>query len=186
MRHINLLILFYCATMASMATAREAGDPAFSRLAASHDAEIPIAIGRVVVKQSGLNAIRSTLARRGREQRVVIDLLLVGETVLANYAFTNRLDYRIKGSEREIGLLQQSWWAREPFRERDLSRYPDAVRFAGENPGIKYTRMLAIQGVEVITRRIDGLCAEAAHIVDAADISPQIDGYLKRIGSPSQ
>jgi hypothetical protein len=60
------------------------------------------------------------------------------------------------------------------------------VRFAGENPGIKYTRMLAIQGVEVITRRIDGLCAEAAHIVDAADISPQIDGYLRRIGSPSQ
>jgi hypothetical protein len=70
MRHINLLILFYCATMASMATDREAGDPAFGRLAASHDAEIPIAIGRVVVKQSGLNAIRSTLARRGRELRL--------------------------------------------------------------------------------------------------------------------
>ena len=48
----------------------------------------------------------------GGEQRVVVELLLIGETVLANYTFTDRLDYRVKGAEREIAHLQEVWWAR--------------------------------------------------------------------------
>jgi hypothetical protein len=46
--------------------ADEAKDRAIARLAASHDPEIPIAIGRVVVKQAGLKAIRAVLAERRR------------------------------------------------------------------------------------------------------------------------
>jgi hypothetical protein len=38
-------------------------------------------------------------------RRVVVELLLIGETVLANYAFTDRLDYRVKGAERELAYL---------------------------------------------------------------------------------
>jgi hypothetical protein len=232
------------------ALADDAKDQAIARLAASHDPEIPIAIGRAVIKQAGLKAIRAALADRGRtsglgpawnpaapewqaaqgqltrlvddliavrlddaawfreglggaaanvlnakeadeiathfategggEQRVVVELLLIGETVLANYTFTDRLDYRVKGAEREIAHLQEVWWAREPFRERDFTRYPDAIRFAGENPGIKYTRMLAIQGVEVVTQRIDSIAGEAARTVQAGNIESYVEAYRKR------
>jgi hypothetical protein len=225
----------------------ESKEAALARLSASHDPEIPIAIGRVVVKQAALKAIRVKLVRAGRvagfgadwnsaavqwrtaeqqlaksvdelialrlqdptwfregwaraaagvlnaqeadeiathfqteggrEQRVVVELLLIGETVLANYTFTDRIDYGMKGSEAEIRSLQDSWWAHEPFRERELSRHPNVVRFAGENPGIKYTRMLAIQGVEVITRQIDSTAAEAVRAVEAADVGPYIESH---------
>lgn len=116
----------------------------------------------------------------GGEQRVVVELLLIGETVLANYTFTDRLDYRVKGAEREIAHLQEVWWEREPFRVRDFTRYPDAIRFAGQDPGIKYTKMLAIQGIEVITRRIDRTAREAVQAVEAADIEPFIEAYRRR------
>ena len=230
------------------AWADDSKDEALARLAASHDPEIPIAIGRVVVKQAGLKAIRTSLAARrrglgpdwnpaapewqaaeaqlanivdgliaarlddptwfgeglaraaavtlnaeeadeiathfasegGREQRVTIELLLMGETVLANYTFTDRIDHRIQGSERELAHLQEIWWAREPFRVRDLSRYPEVVRFAGKNPGIKYTKMLAIQGIEVITTRIDLTAAQAVKAVEAADIEPYVDAFRSR------
>lgn len=229
------------------AWAADSKDESLARVAASHDPEIPIAIGRVVVKQAGLKTIRSTLAARrglgpdwnpaalewqaaeaqlanlvdgliaarlddptwfgeglaraaaatlnaeeadeiathfasdgGREQRVAIDLLLMGETVLANYTFTDRIDHRIRGTERELAHLQEIWSAREPFRVRDLSRYPEVVRFAGQNPGIKYTKMLAIQGIEVITTRIDLTAAQAVKAVQAADIEPYVDAFRLR------
>ena len=243
------LILFLTAG-ATCAPADEMKKQALSRLMATHDPEIAIDIGRVVVKQAGLKAIRSKLARAGREaglgpdwnsgapewraaenrlgkatdeiiaarlldtawfregwaraaagvlnaeeadeiathfeteggreQRVTVELLLIGETVLANYTFTDRIDYQMQGSEGEILKLQESWWAREPFRARDLSRYPDVVRFAGENPGIKYTRMLAIQGIEVITQRIDQTAAQAVHAIEAADVKPYIEAFRQR------
>lgn len=107
-------------------------------------------------------------------RRVVIELLLIGETVLANCTFTNRLDYRVKGADREIAHLQEVWWA------RDFTRYADVIRFAGQYPGIKYTKMLAIQGIEVITGHIDRTAAEAVQAVGAADIEPFIDAYRRR------
>ena len=237
-------------TAATCVPADEMKNQALSRLMATHDPEIAIDIGRVVVKQAGLKAIRSKLARAGREaglgpdwnsgapewraaenrlgkatdeiiaarlldtawfregwaraaagvlnaeeadeiathfeteggreQRVTVELLLIGETVLANYTFTDRIDYQMQGSEAEILKLQEAWWAREPFRVRDLSRYPNVVRFAGENPGIKYTRMLAIQGIEVITQRIDRTTAEAVKAMEAADVKPYIDAFRRR------
>ncbi|MBI3527912.1 MAG: hypothetical protein HY067_08075 [Betaproteobacteria bacterium] len=110
----------------------------------------------------------------------MVELLLIGETMLANYTFTDRLDYRIKGAEREIAHLQEVWWAREPFRVRDFTRYPDVIRFAGEDPGIKYTKMLAIQGIEVITQRIDRTAAEAVQAVQAGDVEPYVEAYRRR------
>ncbi|MBI3527913.1 MAG: hypothetical protein HY067_08080 [Betaproteobacteria bacterium] len=47
------------------ALADDAKGQAVARLAASHDPEIPIAIGCVVIKQAGLKAIRAMLADRG-------------------------------------------------------------------------------------------------------------------------
>lgn len=245
-----LLLVACIHPVGSPVLADDSKDQAIARLAGSHDPEIPIAIGRVVIKQAGLKAIRTTLAARGRtfglgldwnpaapewqaaearltklvddliatrlddpawfreglgraaatvlnaeeadeiathfataggsEQRVVVELLLIGETVLANYTFTDRIDYRIKGSEPEVAHLQEVWWAREPFRVRDFSHDPDAVRFAGRNPGIKYTRMLAIQGIEVITLHIDRTAAQAVQVVETADIEPFTDAFRLR------
>lgn len=245
-----LLLIAFLHLSGMPALADDAKNQAIARLAASHDPEIPIAIGRVVIKQAGLKAIRTTLSDRGRtsglgpewnpaapewqaaegqltklvddmiavrlddaawfreglggaaakvldgeeadeiathfategggEQRVAVELLLIGETVLANYTFTDRLDYRVKGTEREIAHLQEVWWAREPFRVRDFSHYPDVVRFAGRNPGIKYTRMLAIQGIEVITRHIDRTAAQVVQAVAAADVEPFTEAYRRR------
>lgn len=233
------------------AAADELKDQAIARLAASHDPEIPVAIGRVVVRQAGLKAIRQRLAdagRRevlgpgwnrdapewqaaerkieaaiddvivtqleqgawlqegwarvaasvlngeeadeiaahfategGRQQRIVVELLIVGETVLANYTFTDRLDYRVKGTADEIGKLQEIWWSREPFRVRKFDQYPGAIRFAGENPGVKYTKALAIQGIEVVTRRIDAAAAEAATRAASIDLDPDIEAFRRRM-----
>ena len=44
------------------------------------------------------------------------------------------------------------------------------ARFAGENPGTKYTRTMAIRGIELNTRRIDGIAAKAASAVQNGDI----------------
>jgi hypothetical protein len=123
---------------------------------------------------------RTLRPKCGGEQPAVVELLLIGETVLANCTFTNRLDYRVKGADREIAHLQEVWWAREPFRARDFTRYADVIRFAGQYPGIKYTKMLAIQGIEVITGHIDRTAAEAVQAVGAADIEPFIDAYRRR------
>lgn len=233
--------------------ADEMKDQAVARLVSTHEADIPIAIGRVVVKQAGLRTLRERLAQEGRraglgkewnesasewlaaeaqlnpafeqivargleqghwlqegwtrvagaalnaeesdeiaahfdteggrEQRVVVELVIVGETVMANYTFTNRLDYRMKGTEREVAKLQEVWWAREPMRVRDFSKYPGALRFAGENPGIKYTRALAIQGIGVILDRIDRAAADAVAQARTLDLSPFIDAYRRRIST---
>lgn len=239
------------ATSAAPAGADELKDQAIARLAASHGPEIPVAIGRIVVKQAGLKAIRQRLGdegRRwslgpawnrdapewqaaerdaaavideviatrldqgnwlqdgwarvaasvlnaeeadeiaahfategGREQRVVVELLIVGETVVANYTFTERLDYQVKGTEADFAKLQEIWWVREPFRVRDFSAYPGAIRFAGENPGVKYTKALAIQGIEVVTRRIDAAAAEATAQASAIDLDPFIETWRVRM-----
>lgn len=238
--------------LAGPVVAEELKDQAVARLAASHDPVIPVAIGRIVVKQAGLKAIRQRLADQGRrnalgkawnasvpewqaaeqaiatavgdivatrleqgtwmqdgwaqvaaaalnaeeadeiathfateggrEQRVVVELLIVGETVLANYTFTDRLDYQVKGTEADVARLQDIWWSREPFRVRDFSAYPGAIRFAGENPGVKYTKALAIQGIEVITRRIDSTAAEAVALAKSMDLEPFIEAWRRRTG----
>ena len=247
---VLLALLGGLAGPAAPLAADELKDQAIAKLVTSHEADIPIAIGRVVVKQAGLRAVRERLAdegRRaglgkdwnerapewqaaeaeldpafqqivargleqghwlqegwtrvaaavlsaeeaddiathfstegGREQRVVVELVIVGETVMANYTFTSRLDYGMRGTEREVAELQRTWWAREPMRVRDFSRYPGALRFAGENPGIKYTRALAIQGIGVILDRIDRAAVEAVGAARSLDLAPFVDAYRVR------
>jgi len=246
----GLFLLAVGTALAWPAAADELKDQAVARLAASHDPVIPVAIGRIVVKQAGLKAFRQYIAEQGRrnalgpgwnmnapewqaaerklvgaiddlvatrleqgawmqegwagvasavlnaeeadeigthfstdggrEQRIVVELLIVGETVLANYTFTDRLDYQVKGTEADVARLQEIWWSREPFRVRDFSAYPGAIRFAGENPGVKYTKALAIQGIEVVTRRIDSAAAQAVTLAKAVDLDPFIEAYRQR------
>ena len=227
-------------------------DDALTRLAASHEPDVPMAVGRLAVKQAGLGAARTLLARRGRdaglgrdwnpaapewqdaeahfgrivdgiiasgiedpdwlraiwtdqaasvlnaeeadeiathfttpigrEQRVVIEIKVVGELLLANYTFTDRISDRVSGSEREFARMQAIWAEREPFRVRNFDGDIGAARFGSRNPGVKYVKMLAIQGVEAIVGHIDAVCAEVVRAVSqsAAQADPFIETYRRR------
>ena len=227
-------------------------DDAIARLAASHEPDVPVAVGRLAVKQAGLGARRSLLARRGRdagfgrgwnaaapewqeaeahfsgivdgiiarriedadwvraiwneqaarvlnaeeadeiathfatpngrEQRIVVEVKVVGELLLANYTFTERISDRVPGSEREFARMQTVWAVREPFRVRNFEGDAGAARFGTRNPGLKYVRMLAIQGVDAMLGHINAVCAEAVRAVSdaAAQADPFIEAYRRR------
>jgi hypothetical protein len=227
-------------------------DDAIARLAASHEPDVPQAVGRLAVKQAGLGAARALLARRGRdaglgrgwnaaapewqdaeaqfvriidgviargiedpdwlraiwadqagrvlnaeeadeiashfatpvgrEQRIVIEVKVVGELLLTNYTFTDRISDRVPGSEREFARMQAIWAEREPFRVRKFDGDVGAARFGSRNPGVKYVRMLAIQGVDAMLGHINAVCAEAVLAVSqaAAQADPFIESYRRR------
>ena len=227
-------------------------DDAIARLAASHEPDVPLAVGRLAVKQAGLGATRSLLARRGRdagfgrgwnaaapewqeaeahfrgivdgiiarriedadwvraiwneqaarvlnaeeadeiathfatpngrEQRIVVEVKVVGELLLASYTFTERISDRVPGSEREFARMQTVWAEREPFRARNFEGDVGAARFGSRNPGVKYVKMLAIQGVDAMLGHINAVCAEAVRAVSdaAAQADPFIEAYRLR------
>jgi hypothetical protein len=95
----------------------------------------------------------------GAQQRAVIELLLVGETLVANYTFTNRIRYDVPGAEREMAQLQRVWWVNDHRRVYDFTRYPNAMHFASQDPGVKYSKMLAIQGIDALNRHFDAVVA---------------------------
>jgi hypothetical protein len=96
----------------------------------------------------------------GAQQRAVIELLLVGETLVANYTFTNRIRYDVPGSEREMAQLQKAWWVNDHRRVYDFTRYPNAIHFASQDPGVKYSKMLAIQGIDALNRHFDAVVTQ--------------------------
>ncbi len=245
-------VLIALLTAIGPAAADALKDDAIARLAASHEPDVPMAVGRLAVKQAGLGAARALLARRGRdaglgrgwsaaapewqaaeahfnrvvdgvieraieqpdwlraiwadqaarvlnaeeadeiathfatpmgrEQRVVIEIKVVGELLLASYTFTDRISDRVRGSERELARMQATWAEREPFRVRNFDGDVGAARFGTRNPGVKYVRMLAIQGVEAILGHIDAACAEAVLAVSqaAAQADPFIETFRRR------
>jgi len=93
----------------------------------------------------------------GAQQRAVLELLLVGETLLARYTFTERIRYDVPGAESEMRQLQDTWWVNDHRRVYDFTPYPNAMRFASQDPGVKYSKMLAIQGIDAISRHFDGV-----------------------------
>jgi hypothetical protein len=54
---------------------------------------------------------------------------------------------------------------------------PEAIRFAGQDAGLKYTRMLAIRGIEGFVVHIDAVAAAALEAIDSA--VPLIDAYVE-------
>ena len=58
--------LAVCLSGTGLAAADALKDEAISRLAASHEPDVPLAVARLAVKQAGLGALRKVLATRGR------------------------------------------------------------------------------------------------------------------------
>jgi hypothetical protein len=120
----------------------------------------------------------------GQLQRAVIELLLVGETLVANYTMTERIRYGVKGAEREMAQLQQAWWVNDHRRVYDFTPYPNAIRFASQDPGLKYARMLAIQGIDAVNRHLDAVARELSGALNGSRsvVDQQIQAYLSRVG----
>jgi hypothetical protein len=60
------------------------------------------------------------------------------------------------------------------------------MRFAGTNPGVKYCKMLAIQGIETINAHYAQVAGEIATAVRAQTdtIEPYLAQFRSRIGKP--
>jgi hypothetical protein len=66
----------------------------------------------------------------------------------------------------------------EPFRQRANMTGPESMKFAGNAAGLKFTRMLAINGIEGLAAHINSVAAQAVNAVDDAD--PLIGEYAQR------
>lgn len=230
----------------AVAAADDLKTDAIQRLSGSHDPQIPVALGRVYLRQVGIRAVRARLARAGREaglgrdwapvhprwveaegalmtrvddivrrrlesgtwlqeawgreadrmlnaeeadelahhfatpagreQRRVIELLIVGETVMANYTMTGRLDYAMPETRADYDRLQTVWWDHDPFGKRDFTGDEGAMRFVSRDPGIKYTKMLAVRGSATVIDHLEQLAAEIRSAVEAP--APEVEAAV--------
>lgn len=103
----------------------------------------------------------------GQLQRRVIELA-VGEVLMSNYTFTDRIDHRMAASQRELKALQSVVDERQFKGIQDFSRYPDAVKFASGGVGVKYMKMVMIQGVEVLTIHFEAVAGQVRQVVEKA------------------
>jgi hypothetical protein len=115
----------------------------------------------------------------GQLQRQVIEWF-VGELTLQTYTFTDRLKYGVPGSEEEMKDLQVVTYER---KERfppiyDLTSYPDAVRFASGDPGVKYFKMMVMQGVHAVHVHLEQVAEEARARIRARAVLA--DPYIAR------
>lgn len=120
----------------------------------------------------------------GQLQRQVIEWF-VGELTLQTYTFTDRLKYGVPGSEREMKDLQVATYER---KERfppiyDLTSYPDAVRFASVDPGVKYFKMMVMQGVHAVHVHLEQVADEVRAKIRAR--AALADPYIARARSAS-
>ena len=115
----------------------------------------------------------------GREQRRLMDWFL-GEFVLFNYTFTDRIQYDLPGSRDEMLRLQRAAQERLPREDVHFSsRFEDSLAFIGRDPGLKYWKMLAIPLLGEIMRHIDSVAREIEAEMRArrGDVQPLIDAY---------
>lgn len=127
----------------------------------------------------------------GRIQRRAIELS-VGEVLTSIYTFTDRIDYRIKASAREMEDLQRAVGPmrgtcacptpreREEMQRvsdgkpivdaRDLSNDPEAVKFAVGGAGARYMKILSSRGVAAMTDHFEAVARQVRSVAvkDAA------------------
>jgi len=98
----------------------------------------------------------------GALQRRVIEWF-VGELTLQYYTFTDRLKYGVPGTEAEMRDLQVTTYEIQSHFDPiyDLTDYPNTMRFASRDPGVKYMKMMVMSGVHVIHTHLEEV-ADAA------------------------
>jgi hypothetical protein len=118
----------------------------------------------------------------GQLQRKLLDWYL-GEMVMFNYAFTDRLDYNLRGSEPERLALQKAAQQRIPVEDIEfVSKYPETLNFVSRGAGLKYAKMLAIPLTGALIRHIDDVsrAIEADLSGRRAEVQPYLDAFKAR------
>jgi hypothetical protein len=66
----------------------------------------------------------------------------------------------------------------------DFTPYPNAIRFASQDPGVKHAKALALQGVDAVNRHLDIVAAGLRGALDAAhgEVDEQIRACRRRVG----
>ena len=115
----------------------------------------------------------------GELQRRVIEWF-VGELTLQTYTFTDRLKYGVPGSEREMRDLQVATYeAKSRFPPiYDLTQYDNTMRFASSEAGIKYFKMMATQGVNLVHQHLEIVAQEARDMIRSR--TALVDPYIKK------
>jgi hypothetical protein len=119
----------------------------------------------------------------GELQRRVIEWF-VGELTLQTYTFTDRLKYGVPGSEQEMKDLQVATYeAKSHFAPiYDLTKYDGTMRFANSEAGIKYFRMMAMQGVGILHAHLESVANQARQAI--ASRAALIEPYIERVRKP--
>jgi hypothetical protein len=115
----------------------------------------------------------------GQLQRKLLDWY-IGEMVLFNYTFSDRIDYEMKGSEQEMLQLQKAAQERIPVEDIEFSsKYPDAFNFVARDPGLKYLKMMAIPLTGALIRHIDAVSKDIETDLQSrrAQVQPFIDAF---------
>lgn len=118
----------------------------------------------------------------GQLQRRVIEWF-VGELTLQTYTFTDRLKYGVPGSEQEMRDLQEVTYERLFRGIQDFTSYPGAVKFASTDPGVKYFKMMVMQGVHAVHVHLEQVADEARAKIRAR--AALADPYIARARSAS-
>ena len=119
----------------------------------------------------------------GELQRRVIEWF-VGELTLQTYTFTDRLKYGVPGSEQEMRDLQVATYeAKSHFAPiYDLTKYDNTMRFASGEAGIKYFKMMAIQGVGLVHQHLEEVANEARKTIRSR--AALVDLYVEKAKKP--
>lgn len=113
----------------------------------------------------------------GQLQRRVIEWF-VGELTLQTYTFTDRLKYGVPGSEQEMRDLQVVTYDRIFHGIQDFTSYPGAVKFASTDPGVKYFKMMVMQGVHAVHLHLEQAADEARAMIRSR--AAFVDPYIAR------
>ena len=116
----------------------------------------------------------------GAQQRRVIEWF-VGELTLETYTFTDRLKYGVPGSEAEMRDLQETTYEIKSHFDPiyDLTKYPNTMRFASRDPGVKYMKMMVTSGVNVIHTHLERVADQARAAINARE--GLADSYITRV-----
>jgi hypothetical protein len=122
----------------------------------------------------------------GRLQRQVVELSL-GEVLTSTYTFTGKIDYQLAATATEMAELQRAVGPmrgtcncptpkeREEMQRvaaadrpanpmQDLSVYPEAVKFGTSGTGVKYVKILMMQGIEEMNLHFAAVAKQARGI----------------------
>lgn len=122
-------------------------------------------VGRIVNGEEADEIAVHFQSEGGQWQRRVIEWF-VGELTLQTYTFTDRLRYGVPGSEEEMRDLQRATEERAMLdRIYDFTDYPDAMRFASRDPGVKYFKMMVTQGVHGLHTHLESVADEARKLI---------------------